>query len=129
MVDGYSCLKLPGFASSCLLSTELKWSRLQPCIIPCMAFHNISLAPSWIKILDDKRLTKMIWNDKFIFLWSKIPESEIWTNVQMWNTENEKRIRLVLNCREYFAMKSSSGLQQFLAVESHFGQFFIDTAI
>ena len=71
----------------------------------------------------------MIWNDKFIFLWSKIPESEIWTNVQMWNTENEKRIRLVLNCREYFAMKSSSGLQQFLAVESHFGQFFIDTAI
>ena len=43
--------------------------------------------------------------------------------------KTKKRIRLVLNCREYFAMKSSSGLQQFLAVESHFGQFFIDTAI
>ena len=44
------------------------------------------------------------------------------------NTENEK-FKLELNCREYFAMKSSLGLQQFLAVESHFGQFFTDMAI
>ena len=74
MVDGYSNLQQPSTYPVCDQTIILTLDPVR---------HGVKdiyfAAPMWTYTCcyDD------YWNCKFIFLWSKIPESEIWTNVQM----------------------------------------------
>ena len=71
MVDGYSNLQQPGSYPVCDQTILLTLDPVRHGV------KNIFFtALRWMYNND-------YWNYKFIFLWSKIPESEIWTNVQM----------------------------------------------